>query len=550
MNGNLRLRQDAAAAPENAAILTPGRILFFLVLAAVAIRVMAALTRQMIQLDEANYVSMAKNLAAGLGPEDITRTTATHFSPLLPLFIAGAAVLTRSYVFAAYAVVTVFGGLILIPTYLLGAELASRRVGLMAAALMAVTPLFVDYSSRVYSESVYIFFMLMGIVFGYRMLRDRSTLAALLAGAAVGLAYLTNPSGIYYAVALAGLAVAAGLVRRAWRPMLRVLAAFLLVFMVCAAPYVLFLHGQLGKWTYDGKMNGGNIYSSLHNISANTFDWDKNLLSLNAGDTQLKVQTLPEDDLLSFFVHHPVSAAKVFVRQSDAFYARELAKVIPLWLLPLLGLGLFASGWSRRRALNVGYLLLMMGPVVVILAMYAHDRFFMPFLPLVMIWVAEGWSRLAGWGQETVSQVFAPPWREPLRRWAPWLIGAAVLLPLLVFSAYNTLRQSYPVGYRDAGEYIRQAAGGGKRVMSREYSAAFYANGTAVLLPYAAYDRTTDYARKEHVDFLVIGSRELADWRPALMRLARAGGHPEWKLVDRELPGTDKETLVFQLQPA
>ncbi len=525
-------------------------MLFLLVLFAIALRMMAALSRQMIQLDETAYVRMAQNLASGRGLLEITGLTATHFSPLPSFYIAGLAVLVHNYVLAGYAVVTIFGGLILIPTYLLGKDLAGQRVGLMAAALIAVTPLFVDYSSLIYSESVYIFFLLMAILFGYRMLRTLRAGYGLAAGVALGLAYLANPTAIYYVFALAGLAVIVAGMRKAPRLLSRLLIPLLLAFVVFAAPYVFFLHVETGQWTYNGKLNGGNIYKSEHNITANTLDWDRTFLSLTADGSQTMIQALPEEDLIGYIVKHPVSSAKIFVKQTAVAYSQELSKVIPLWLLPLLGLGLFASGWSRRRTLNVGYLLLMMGPVVVILAMYAHDRFFMPFVPLVMLWVAEGWSRLAGWGQETVSQVFAPPWREPLRRWAPWLIGAAVLLPLLAFSAYNTLRQSYPVGYRDAGEYIRQAAGGGKRVMSREYSAAFYANGTAVLLPYAAYDRTTDYARKEHVDFLVIGSRELADWRPALMRLARAGGHPEWKLVDRELPGTNKETLVFQLQPA
>ncbi len=525
-------------------------MLFLLVLFAVALRAIAALTRQMIQLDETAYVRMAENLAAGRGLLDITGLTATHFSPLPSFYIAGLAVLVRNYVFAGYAVVAIFGGLILIPTYLLGRDLAGERVGLMAAALMAVTPIFVDYSSLIYSESVYIFFLLMGILFGYRMLRTSRAGHGVAAGAALGLAYLANPSAIFYLFALAALAMIVAAVRKIPRLLPGTLIPFLLVFAVFAVPYVVFLHSQTGQWSYNGKLNAGNVYSSQHNITANTLEWDKTFLSLTAGGSQIMIQSLPEEDLVSYILKHPLSSAKTFVKQTADAYSQELPKVIPLWLLPLLGLGLFASGWSRRRLLDVGYLLLMMAPVVVILAMYAHDRFFMPFVPLVMIWVAEGWSRLARWGQETVSQVFSGSRRERLRRWTPWVIGAVVLAPLLAYSMFTVERQTYPVGYRDAGEYIRQLAGSGQRVMSREYSAAFYAGGTAVLLPYAKYGRTTEYARRENVDFLVIGSRELADWRPTLARLAGDSGHPDWKLVGRVRPGTSQETLIFQLKPA
>ncbi len=521
-----------------------------LVLAAWVIRVVSALKRPMIQLDETAYVRMAQNVASGHGLWDITGNSATHFSPLLPIIIAGTEAVVRNYVLAAYLVVTIFGSLILIPTYLLGCELVSKRVGLMAAALMAVTPLFVDYSSRIYTESVYIFFMLMGVLFGYRMLRDRSVLSGLLAGAAIGLAYLTNPSGIYYAVVLAGLAVVIGLIRHVRGQMAKALVVFLALFLVFFVPYVIFLHSHLGRWTYDGKLNAGNIYNSTHNLRANSSDEEKDLLSLTDDNSQLKMMALPEEDLMTYIIKQPVSAAKTFVKQTYDFYGQVLPKVIPLWLLPLMGLGLFATGWSRRRALNVGYLLLMMAPVIIILAMYAHDRFFMPFIPLIMIWIAEGWTRLEAWAQESLALIFSRRWQTRLKTWIPWLVAAAMILPLLAYSASLEKKQSYPLGYKDAGQYIERVAGGGKRVMSREYSAAFYADATAVLLPYADYDSTTTYARKEHVDFLVIGSRELADWRPTLTRLAQAGGHPEWKLVDRELPGTDKETLVFQLQPA
>lgn len=71
--------------------------------------------------DETAYVGMAQNLGAGHLP--YAETTSTTYTPLLP-------------------------------TYLLGRDFVNRRVGLMAAGLLAVSPLFIDFSSRVYSESI------------------------------------------------------------------------------------------------------------------------------------------------------------------------------------------------------------------------------------------------------------------------------------------------------------------------------------------------------------------------------------------------------------
>ena len=80
----------------------------------------------------------------------------------------------------------------------------------------------------------------------------------------------------------------------------------------------------------------------------------------------------------------------------------------------LLGVGLFARDWDRRRAVRVGYLFLLMSPALVILAMYATDRFFMPFLPPLLILVALGWRRLEKWGEDTVSLSLPEAVQEPL----------------------------------------------------------------------------------------------------------------------------------------
>ena len=549
-NGNAGTNGDGNTGANNAVKprLKSGHILALLILAALAIRVLAALTRPMIQLDETAYVRMAENLAAGNSPLDISGLTATHFSPLLPLLIAGVAFIVRNYILAAYIVVTVFGSLILLPTYLLGKELVNRKVGLMAAALMAVTPLFVDYSSRIYSESVYIFFLLLAIVFGRHMIMGCRIPCGTLAGASLGMAYLANPSAVFYLVALVSLAVVVGFVRGIGRRMARSLVFFLVFFLLYATPYVLFLHAETGMWTYSGK-SAGNIYASTHSLRVNTMAWEKDLMSLSDDNQEVRALTVNDQDPATFVLEKPLQAARILARQSQIFYAEELPRVFPLWLLPLLGLGLFARGWSRRRLAAIGYLLLMMAPALLILTMYVHSRFFMPFVPLAMIWAAEGWGRLEVWGAETIPMVFSRRLQPRLEKWAPWVIGAVVLLPLLAYAGATVLKQNYPLGYRDAGRRIKQEAGEGKMVMSREFSAAYYSGGTAVMLPYADYGRTTEYARAKGIDFLVIGRQELADWRPGLACLADEGfSHPEWRLIDSTRPGTDQETLIFKLE--
>lgn len=530
---------------------TSGAWLLVLILGfAFVARVLAALSHPMILLDETAYVRMAENLAEGLKPFDITGVGTTHFSPLFPLITAGVATILGDFVLSAYVVVIVFGTMLLVPAYMLAKDLAGGRAGLMTAALLAVMPIFVDYSSRLYSESVYIFFLLMALVFGRRMLLAEGRRAwGVVAGLSLGLAYLANPSAVFYFVALLVLAAGVALARRAWRPLAGRAVLFALMFLACAAPYGYFLHSELGRWTYSGK-SPGNVHAAANNLRHGTIEWEEDLLGLTDDGLEVRILKLEDDaDPLQTFLRQPVQGAKIFARQGYIFYSQELPQVFPLWLLPLAGLGLFAVAWDRRQAAGVGYLLLMMAPALFILTMYAHSRFFMPFVPLAAVWVAQGWIRLEEWGRGTLSLNFAEPRRGRLQQAAPWVVAVLVLLPVLAFATVTVLKQDYATGYRQAGERIRQGAGADQRIMSREFSSAFYAGGTAVMLPYAGYDETAAYARHKDVAFLVIGREAIGDWRPQLARLLEEDTrHPEWELIGTLNEGTSQETLIFRLR--
>lgn len=528
--------------------LKAGWILVGIMVLALVIRVLAVLTRPLIQLDETAYVSMAENLARGLGPLEITGKSTTYFSPLLPLMIAGVAAVVRNYIAAGYIVVVAFGSLITLPAYLLGKEFAGKRVGLMIAALIAVMPLMVDYSSRIYSESVYVFFLLLAVVFGRHMLMGCRIPCGTLAGASLGMAYLANPAAVFYVLALVLLAVIVALVRGIPKQMARALAFFLIFFALYAIPYVVFLHSELGRWTYTGKNVDVNAFTADLNLNYETAEFEQVAMALTPDKHEIVVNDLKaQPGPVGLFIEHPVRQSKVFARQGYKLYDELLSQIIPIWLLPLMGLGLFARGWSRRRLTAVAYLLLMMAPALLVLSIFAVPRFFIPFLAIALLWVAEGWSRLEQWGGETLALDFAEPVVRRWRRYVPWAMGALVLLPVLAYTAFTIGGQDYQVENRQAGEWIKANAGEGQRIMNRESTSAYYAGGTPVSIPYAGYDDTNEYARFQDIDYLVVSREVIEEWRPGLAPLLEDGGaHPQWTLVQTISPGVSGETYVFR----
>lgn len=542
--------ETIVASASRTRVWSSGRVLVLIMAAAAVFRLLAAMTHPMIQGDELVYARMAESLSAGKGLLELTGDPSTHFTPLLSIFMAGLSYVAGDVIISGYLVVIFFETLVLLPVYLLGREFISERVGLMATALAAVIPLLIDFSSQIYSESVYIFFLLFAVYYGWCLLRDGRIVCGVLAGASLGLAYLANPAATFYLFAISGLALVVALYRRSWRRMLPALSLFLVVFSVFAAPYVFYLHHELGKWTYSNKNVASNLYAAIHNQKLLTPELEQDSMALNAAGTEVREMEMVDQntDPLSFLLRHPLQGLRIFSWDIKIFYGSELPQVLPLWLLPLLGLGLFAGTWDRRRALAVGYTVLMMAPALLILSIDYRKRFFVPFTLLAVIWIALGWQRFEDWGQRSLVSCFS---RETGARWRGWLsvaVAVMVLVPPLLYATVIVEGNSYTTQYKDTGEWIKQELGPGKRIMDRAYTSTYYAGGTVVLFPYDSYERTTAYAYQRDVEYLVIQKQNIATWRPGMSRLLEADGrHPEWRLVKTIRPGAREETLIYEL---
>lgn len=521
---------------------------------AALIRIWAAHTHPLIMNDETVYARMAQNLRAGHLPWDITGRADTSWTPLLPIVMAGLRPFVGSMVTAGYVIDIFFGSLLLIPTYLLGAEMVNRRVGLMTAGLMAVSPLFVNYSSMIYSESIYIYFFLYAALFGWRLLTRRTLSAGILAGVSLAFAYVAIPTAIIYLVILIVLGMLVAHFNRSTKQLLKPLLFMVAVFLVIASPYVFFLHNQLHQWTFTGKDASGKS-AALDNGWDTTAGWNDGAMALtpNGTETQLDQvnQNSDSESTLGAFFHHPAQRFKTFFND-----LRQLEENIPhiffIGLLPLLGLGLFVEDWNLARAKRVGYTFLFVLPAVPMLAVWFDGvRFFMPFVPLLMIWIANGWRQLEIWGQKTLTHLTNKSGNGGLYvKLVSWIVVALVILPILPIDRGTVLAESYPVGMKEAGEAVHDSILDQKRLMCLETIPAYYAGDDWVEFPDGTYEQITKYARANDVDYMVIDAGDIMQWRPQLeILLEDKSKHPEWTLtaiLDKK--GGDDETYVFELQ--
>ncbi|MBI5871093.1 MAG: glycosyltransferase family 39 protein [Actinobacteria bacterium] len=539
--------------PETAVSHRSWAILTALVLLALAIRMAAVSFRPMLQGDEAIYIRMAGNLASDSGALGLMEYMDLFFPPLYSWMMAGLDQILGDMILSGHAVAVIFGSLVPIPVFLLGRALLSERTGLMAAALITLNPLLVDTSSRLFGTGVFLFFLTFGMYFTWKLITGFHRIDGIMAGASMGFAYLAGEEALYYMSILVPLSLAVAWQRRAWNRLAVPALAAVAVFMLFAVPYALYLHQVQGGWSLTGGSSTPEAMAVEHLLKPDTVAWDRYAYGFDAGSEQLRLENYLESKgptgPLRFFLEDPWGGFKRFFSMGYDFHAEEMAKLIPLTLLPLLGLGLFARGWDRRRAARTGFLWLMISPAFIGFMLYFQSYFFIEYLPPLMVLAAMGWRRLEQWGAATAEYCFSGSLRERLTSWSPLLLAMVVMLPLLALSGVTVLKQRYPVEKLDSANWITATAGEGKRIMDREPATAIYAGAEGVILPYADYNSTTDYALRADVDYLVISVVDVRDWRPELGPLLEGEDrHPEWTLVNTVRPGTDKETLIFELK--
>ncbi len=198
-------------------------------LLALVARAMAAFGMAVIPRDGIAYLTLAGNVTEG-GPAEAFKSIQHPLYPLVGALLGGTE--------AALLTIGVIGGALgAIAMLRIGEAVASRRVGVVAALLYAVSPALVSYEASTLTEGLYIPLFLWSVAFALRSMRKPGR--GLIGGVLCGLAYLTRPDAL-----LAGLAMPFGLLLvRRWR------AGLLLGlgFVVLAGPYIYWMSADAGR---------------------------------------------------------------------------------------------------------------------------------------------------------------------------------------------------------------------------------------------------------------------------------------------------------------
>jgi hypothetical protein len=519
-------------------------------LAAFALRLAVLLCfEHVISPDGVEYVAHARSFAAG----DVADGMSTYWAPLYPALVGLASLVFNDAEFAGRFVSVVAGAALVIPAHRLVRRWYGRRVALTGAALVALHPLLVYYSTVLLTESTYTLFFTCGVLAGWSALKGTRARAYALAGAVFGACYLLKPEACGFIPLLLSMvfarrlltktslqgtkagtrrADAEGTSMKARLHQSSILNALLPVagFFAAASPQLLYLRWSTGGWLLSGK-TWGHILQGAR---------------LAGGDpTPAPLSGLND-------------AATALVRLAKALrFEYEIFNLIfPTVFVLLVALGLFRRRWTRSRAVRELYLLAF---VAATLAGYAvtlpNIRFLVPLLPLLLCWVSKGISEFAAWLHETLARLRVAEGfnARASKLVAPLLVAVMVvsLAPLFVYLMRGDKWGDY-YGQKRAGVWIREREGArGSRapsIISTVPVAAFYAGGRNVALKDEDYDSLVSRARREGAGYVVVNERDFKRMDSLRSLLDARAEHTGLRLAREFDEPPDQRVLVYEVE--
>jgi 4-amino-4-deoxy-L-arabinose transferase-like glycosyltransferase len=456
-----------------------------------------------ISVDGTSYAEAARGLAAG-------NLDGIGVYGLYPVLIWLAGLLVPDRELAGRLVSLVFGSLAIVPCYLLGRELFSRRVALAASLIVVVWPSMVSTSCEVMTQAVHTTLQLSGVYLFWRMLRVNTPRAGILAGAALGLAMLTRQEALLLFVVLPTVLCWYNL--RDLRERLPALAAYGGSFGLLLMVQLLLVHHVTGEWQLSAKAD------SALNDALSYF--------LNSPDLIHRAGYEPKG-YLDILREYPT-----FVIVNSLSNIKELwGRVIPPWCWPLVAAGIVQGGFGRPAWSRRWLLLAACTPVAVLIVFYyISSGYLEAYLPVLFIWGVVGWYRCADFVAKRLGAL--DPIAKLSSAWR-WLVRlpydlAAVLCFVLVLLAPQFRSVVPDADYRvemDDGRRAEKFRG----IMIRDYlppgklltrwaRLSFYAEREWVMIPEGMdLAQVLDHGRKNGARYLVIDTM-LYGVRPLLDR--------------------------------
>ena len=433
-----------------------------LVLAAVLVRIAITLVLpRVIKFDESAYLMLGYNLVNGSGYTTTQMYPETHHPPLYPIISGISFLLLGDLEQASNLAYALFGGLLLLPVFVIAQRVYGSQTAWLVAILLAIFPplsISVLYWGGM-TEPLFLFLLYGGLAALLVGFEDNRAGMFTAGGVLLGLAYLTRPEAIVYfgVILLFGLvwlrnrlALSGFLSRYAF-------AWFILSFVLVAAPYIWFLHSHTGQWTVSGKTNG-TLQSFDDMLAGDWAAFDRANWGLDSSGKEVNWDS-PERFKGSLLQEVVLADPARFLRRVmlNGYRLKEelfVKQVFWYGLLPLVVLAFFKEPWDRKRLMHEAFLItIIIVLLLVFLPFGIFVRYFAPAFPVLLMWTARGALGLGAWLLETLELLRGRPasgrYLKSILGWMPAAMVVLFLLMMVPVAAQGHLERTF--SWREEG---------------------------------------------------------------------------------------------------
>ncbi|MBU4501892.1 MAG: glycosyltransferase family 39 protein [Nanoarchaeota archaeon] len=517
--------------------------LFILVFLAFVIRLYFTTLHEVTSSD---CIIIGKNLISGRGFVDINGNPILMGKQFYSLLIGISSLLTSNLELAAKLISVAFGSLLLVPIFLLGKRLYNKRVGYIACIFAVFYFWLVDSSAIISGESVYIFLVTCGALIGYLAMVRRINSLYFISGVIFGLCYLTRPEGFGYVGVMALFSIGVWLFaernRLGFKRAVTNTFFLLIGFLIVSSPHFLFLHEHTGQWTLSGN---GALNLIVGEGYGDRQKYELRVMGLTEDKTEIwNDYYLGKVDAMDYIKSHPLELFRRYIKNMRGLLTEDIPATFPIWLLLLVGLGLFKSSWGKTRIKKEIYVSLMiLYPLLVFPVMLVSPRYLLATLPFLLIWTAKGTYELQRWFEETAPDLKIP-WKSSI---IVILVLLSLLPPFIAYQSYFLTDQL--IEHKNAGLWLKDNAPEEQpRVMSRKGVVASYADGIPIQLPYANYTDIMAYAKHKKAEYIVIDERYIPERRPMIAYLLNESNAPgNLKLIYKNEEIPNRKILVYTI---
>ena len=508
-----------------------------------------------VSADGTTYMQIARNILMGKG----LGWQASWVPPLHSILVAAVSYLTgiRDLLTAAGIVSPLMFFCLILAVYLLTLEIFDLRTALVASFLTALSPhlIFIAFSSE--AEITYTFFLTLSLLLFARNITRGSLAGAIATGISFALAWMARSEGLLV-MAFVFACTTAVQGRGFYRTTLfRNCLVSALFFVLIASPYLFILKQTYGSLVISPKSTYVMIWMksrTYHDNNKGEMGNDE-LWGLTADGEKLRWQE-PKgiSDLAGYLMSDPGKSLSVYIhnlgmevpgRIPNNSGMERYPQLYPVYFALAALLAVFMGGGERARQKKA----VLLAPLLMLLVLPVFTegwwKYLIPYLPLVIILAAKGFSAGTEYAAAKLSPHQSGRLGIQLLVVATVLVGARFLLalhpvsfgdekPAAAPSADISMRRSLAEEARKAGQWGVERFGPGKNYMVPWSKIVYYLNGLWTAWPVTDYPHLIDYARRNGVDYLVVelvgeGSKAEVEKPPFGAELAgvyRSTGNP------------------------